>query len=81
MEKQLFDWQGVDVLDTACLIFYKVKTKVKIQSWDVGTHFDSVIMDYQEGTITFENSPSTMKFKLSLIIEDGAIEMSLPGKI
>ncbi len=82
MEEQLFSWESFDVLDTMCFVFYKVKTKIKILSWDVGTSFDYAEVNYHDGTVEFgqdEGQIYRVKFKMVVTLQEPAMETVAHG--
>lgn len=75
MESQFFECSGWDQHDTMCFGFYDAVLKVQVGQFPAGTKFESAMMDYEKGEMTFENynedgSPKeTFVFKLRLVVE------------
>lgn len=49
MEKQLFEWDGFDLVDTAIMQFYNCTLKRDIGTCKEGETVDSVVLDYSNG--------------------------------
>lgn len=71
MEKQLFDYDGLDCWDEANYVFYNCRLIQPIGSHPVGTVFRSISVDYVEGTLTIWSEDGTEQvesFNLALQI-------------
>ena len=73
MEKQLFTWENCDIRDVyncGALLFYPVTLVVPIGEYPVGTVFESAVVDFQKGKLSFNDSEgkTIVTYKLSLSI-------------
>jgi hypothetical protein len=69
MEKQLFDWFEWDVIDDGVFQFYNCTVK-NIPDYKPGTKISTIVMNYQNGTMTFmdEHSQEMKKFNLQFLV-------------
>lgn len=51
MEKQLFEYDSWDIVDTMVFQFYNITTKVKIGKHPPGSQFDLAVIDYENGFV------------------------------
>ena len=49
MEKQVFDWEDYDEVDTAVFNFYDCTLKAQIGKYVVGSIFSSICVNFDEG--------------------------------
>lgn len=72
MERQLFDWESWDVLDTADFYFHTVTLKQPIGSYPIGTKFAGASVSYERGTLEFydgeDKSEVVGTFRLGLTV-------------
>ena len=52
MEKQLFTWNGWDIMDTADFYFYGCELLVDIGEHKAGEKFKGIGVDYENGKLT-----------------------------
>lgn len=68
MEKQLFDWDGWDIVDDMFFQFLAVVLKVKIGEFSPGEKFEYAGMDYEKGQLTLGRDGAEFQFNLSLVV-------------
>lgn len=69
MEKDLFDWDGWDLIDMNHMQYYNVKLKVPIGLHPRGAKFDVATIDFNNGTLKFyigDDAKVVGEFKLKL---------------
>ena len=70
MEKQLFEWKEWDQVATGCFFFFCITLVKQIGDYEVGTTFDSAIVNFETGELTLQkdkNDPrSSTVFQLRL---------------
>ena len=49
MEKQIFEYEGYDLVDDMCSIFYDCKLKIDFSSYKVGDEFSTISVDFEKG--------------------------------
>ena len=73
MEKQLFDWDGWDVIDTMCFAFYDVVLRQSLGDYEIGRTFGLANLDLSKGilelyTNTGDREPAaTFKLELKVV--------------
>lgn len=74
MEKEFFEYEDWDPLDTLVLCFYNCILLKQIGIFPPGTYVASITMDYEKGYISIykniEDSDTEYKYKLKLSIGD-----------
>ncbi len=71
MEKQLFNWLAMDVMDTMAFQFYDCTLVQRIGLYSRGTRFATITMDYEKGTIQlWKGDESIYTGQLELIAKD-----------
>jgi hypothetical protein len=64
MEKEWFDWESWDELDTVCSLFINCTLKRDIGPFKTGKKFDCITVDYSQGFLGIQE----MRFQLTLVI-------------
>lgn len=65
MENDLFTYEDWDILDDASrLMFMTVELVCQIGQFEAGTHFDTAVIDHENGTLTLATGGVEHKFKL-----------------
>ena len=66
MESELFDFEEQNPIDELMWQFYQVTLKVPIDEFPVGTIFEFVTVDYENGVLELWLNGSNHKYKLHL---------------
>jgi len=66
MEKELFDWEGWDIIDTSTFYFYNITLKRDIGSFKTGEQLAGAMVCYEEGELVLQNGDKEEMFKLHL---------------
>lgn len=77
LETQIFDWDGWDG-DHDCMIFYKVKLKVPVGKFPVGTKFDTATILFDKSILQLCNhEPVNEKFGKTRIEGEYRLKLSV----
>lgn len=68
MEKQLFEYEDWDVVDTMLFSFYNVILVQQIGDFPIGSKFESACINYETGELTLYEKEIEHKFTLSLVV-------------
>lgn len=70
LERQLFEWNGWDLIESGTFIFYNVKLKCPIGQFPVDAEFHSAIVDYRTSQLHLYPSADetfhTFEMKISI---------------
>lgn len=70
MEKELFQYDSLDFLDSLIIQFYDCTLNKDLCGFTKGTEFPLITMDYENSAVEFyqtEDDENPVKFKMSLI--------------
>jgi len=71
MEKQFFDWNDWDTIDTMSFQFYDCTLKQAIGKYEKGRVIESILIEFEESRMTFYDEDNHVRdtFKLKLVVE------------
>lgn len=72
MEKQLFDWENWDTVDTMVFQFYNCVLKKDIGSHKVNDPIDYIVVNYEDGYLEIKD----VKYPLTLNVSENLSEQS-----
>lgn len=71
MEKDLFEWIDWDMNETMCFQFYNCTLKVPLFGLPVGTTVETIVLDYEKGTIEGYNDDTVIgQHNIAFVIKD-----------
>ena len=70
MIDNLFTWENWDEDGFMIIRFIDCKLITKVRTWEVGTHFDTITVNFSKGGIQFRNGMIFTDFKITLNIGD-----------
>jgi hypothetical protein len=73
LEKQMFDWEEYDTVDTMVLQFYNAVLKQDIGNYTRGTTIECIVFDVEHAKMRFFTNDGTLldEFDLSISISIG----------
>lgn len=76
MERELFDWENWDSLDTAAMMFYNATLKRDIGPHKVGDKFPSIELDFDYGFVRlYDNNDQILgKYRISLTVGEEIVD-------
>lgn len=73
MEKELFNWEEWEQIDTLIVSFDKCVLNKDCGSWKKGSMLDKILMDYEHGKMTFYLENAATNFNLKFLITEEKI--------
>lgn len=64
MEEELFAWEDWDAVDETVTMFMSIDLACRIGQFKAGTHFDTAVINHENGTLILATGEIEHKFKL-----------------